>query len=104
MPKTYFFGKKDICVKDDMGSWLGDVLYEHEADLKGVFVQGAPALMTVNLNATSGLANGTPVSLHSVIFKEDLNAESIRRERADAQPGTDVIQIPVRFLILFSFY
>jgi hypothetical protein len=37
----------------------------------GIFVQGAPAILNDNLNRNAGLANGTPVVLHSVVFSED---------------------------------
>jgi hypothetical protein len=92
--------KKDICVPADM-AYLSDLLYEHEAGLTGVFVEGAPALMTVNLNATAGLANGTPVVLHSVIFKEDVDSDEIRQKIADARPG-DIISIPTPHAVMVT--
>jgi hypothetical protein len=55
----------------------------------------------MNLNATSGLANGTPVVLHSVMFSDTAVADMIREKLAHAEPG-EVIEIPVPHAVIVS--
>jgi hypothetical protein len=90
--------RKQIIVSDDVGEVVSDILYEQEPDLTGLFVEGAPAHLTDNMNATSGLANGTPVILHSVLLSDDDDPEFYRQKVASASPG-DVINIPVPYAI-----
>jgi len=40
-----------------------DYLYDHNLALHGWFVEGAPAIITTNINSLLGLANGTKLSL-----------------------------------------
>ena len=93
--------KKEICVSDDVGCLLRDLLYSHEPDLTGMFVEGAPSIMNTNLNATSGLANGTPVVLHSLMFKEEDDPEGIRNLIANAEPG-EIINVPVPHAVIVA--
>jgi hypothetical protein len=52
-------------------------LYERYPGLSGLFVAGAPAMLTTNINPTLGLANGTAVMMHSLC----LHPEDRRRVR-----------------------
>jgi len=91
--------KKTLIVSDDVGDILSDILHDKEPDLQGIFVEGAPAHLSDNLNATSGLANGTPVILHSILLSEEDDPDSYREQVANASPG-EVIDIPVPFAVI----
>ena len=59
----------------------------------GVFVEGAPAYLTRNLQPLRGLANGTAVTYESLIFATD--EDRFEAQRAiDREPG-DVVLLPV---------
>lgn len=45
-------------------------LFDDHASLWQYFVVGAPAVLTHNINAPRGLANGTPCTLHSLAFPD----------------------------------
>jgi hypothetical protein len=61
----------------------------------------SPGILKVNLNATSGLANGTPVVLHSLMFQDKDNPEQIRQEISNAQPG-QVVNVPVPYAVIVT--
>ena len=90
--------KKQLSVSDDIDEALSSILYENEPDLIGLFVEGAPAHLTANLNASSGLANGTPVVLHSVLLAADDDLSHYRSLVANAEPG-EVVDIPVPYAV-----
>lgn len=47
-----------------------DQLYNHDNNLWGYFVAGAPGYLTSNINPSKGLANGTAIVYHSLSFTE----------------------------------
>ena len=59
-------------------------------DLISIFVAGAPAFLTTNINPSKGLANGTKVRLHSITLDPDgdalVNARIVERINS-ARPG-----------------
>ena len=72
-------------------------LYDQERGLWGVFVSGAPGFLTVNINPTKGLANGTPIIYESLSFDHERDSENERealRKISIAEPG-EVITIDV---------
>ena len=50
------------------GQQLGDDVYQRNPCLWGLFVPGAPAMLTENLSVKRGLCNGTIVRMHSLTF------------------------------------
>lgn len=73
--------------KDDM-----EDLFDDHASLWQYFVVGAPAVLTHNINAPRGLANGTPCTLHSVSFPEANGTDTQRivaleQRYREAAPG-----------------
>jgi hypothetical protein len=70
-----------------------DLLYDNEPELTGLFVEGAPALLSRNINPMKGLANGTPVTLHSITMCPDDDPEDIINKIRNASPG-DFVDIP----------
>jgi hypothetical protein len=83
----------------DQGSLVGQILKIPAAALKlysltsgrcGIFVESGPAFINENVNATNGLANGTPCTMHSLTLPLELN-ESHRKNIVDkiqrANPG-----------------
>jgi hypothetical protein len=93
--------QRQIVKQCELGEVCCDLLYAHEPLLTGLFVEGARATLIDNLNATSGLANGTRVILHSVIFKECDHPNEIRTLIDRAQPG-DIIDVPVPHAVCVS--
>jgi hypothetical protein len=70
-----------------------DLLYENEPVLTGLFVQGAPALLSRNMNPMNGLANGSPLELHSITLCPDDDPEEVNNRIRNASPG-DFVDIP----------
>jgi DNA polymerase III delta prime subunit len=70
-----------------------DLLYENEPELTGLFVKGAPGLLSRNMNPIAGLANGTPIVLHSITLCPDDDPEGFREIIRNASPG-EFIDIP----------
>jgi hypothetical protein len=68
-----------------------DELYEHEPGLWSVFVRGAPAMMTENIQPTKYLVNGACGYMHSLSFSADAPAELTD---ALAAPGYSVVILP----------
>jgi hypothetical protein len=93
--------KRPLAIAKDLGDPMCDLLYDNEPTLTGLFVEGAPAILTENLNATDGLANGTPLVLHSVMLSEHDDSEMFRDLVSNAQPGT-IIDIPVPYAVIAS--
>jgi hypothetical protein len=93
--------KRPIVIAEDLGDLYCDIMYDNEPILTGLFVEGAPAILNGNLNATDGLANGTPLILHSVLLSENDDSDRYRDLISNAQPGT-IIDIPVPHAILAS--
>jgi hypothetical protein len=93
--------KKTLIMAKDLDDPLCDIIYDNEPSLTGLFVEGAPAILNNNLNATDGLANGTPLILHSALLSEDEDSERYREIISNAQPGT-IIDIPVPHAVLAS--
>jgi hypothetical protein len=96
--------KRDLCSQDilsDLGDAYCDMLYANEPELMGIFVQGAPAILNDNLNPSAGLANGTPIVLHSIMFSEDEDSAHWAALIAAAQPG-DIIDVPVPYAVLVA--
>ena len=85
--------RKQMNVTNEIDEMICDTLYHHEPSLTGLFVQGAPANLLENLNPTSGLANGTPIILHSVIMKDEATSENVRSRLSQAIPG-EFVDIP----------
>jgi hypothetical protein len=77
-------------VADTLGDVGCDLLYDNEPDLTGIFVQGAPGFLNNNLNPTEGLANGTPIVLHSITFSDDVDQEQYIHLIENATPGAFV--------------
>jgi ATP-dependent DNA helicase PIF1 len=74
-------------------------LYNEEVFLWEYFVPGASAVMTGNLNPGIGLANGTPVKMHSLTFATDIDLDEIRRD-IEAQFSEDVfVTIPAPYSV-----
>ena len=93
---------KDISNTHRFDATVCNVLYDTQPQLHGCFEQGAPAILLDNLNATSGLANGTPAILDSLLFKYNEDRLRVKRLLSNAQPG-QIIQIPVPSAIIASF-
>ena len=93
---------KDISNSHRFDATVCNVLYDTHPQLHGCFVQGAPAILLDNLNATSGLANGTPAILDSLLFKNNDDRLRVKRLLSNAQPG-QIIQIPIPSAIIASF-
>jgi hypothetical protein len=77
-----------------MGNHGVDEMYRREASMMGVFVQGTKAYLTENINPSKGLANGTPVILHSLTFGDDIGEERLMLIEAairQAAPGETVV-------------
>ena len=75
-----------------------DLLYETQTELTGLFVEGAPAYLLQNIEPTKGLANGTPLELHSITLCPDDDPDTYRQLINDALPG-EVITIPTPAMI-----
>jgi hypothetical protein len=96
--------KRELCNKDvlaDLGNAYCDMLYSNEPELMGIFVYGAPAILNDNLNPTAGLANGTPLVLHSIVFSEDEDIAHWEALIDATQPG-EIIDIPVPYAVNVS--
>ena len=93
---------KDISNKHKFDPDVCTILYESNPQLHGFFVQGAPGILLENLNATSGLANGTPAILDSLLFSNDDERSIVKKLLSAAQPG-QFIQIPVPSAIIATF-
>ena len=50
-------------------------LYEHEPNIWGYFVEGAPVHITANINSVRKLVNGTPGVLHSLILESEAHED-----------------------------
>ena len=64
----------DALSSPDFVAELEQVRTNHAA-LTGMFVAGAPNHLSINLNPTKRLANGTPVIYHSLSFKPEDQAK-----------------------------
>jgi len=77
-------------------------LYSLDSGLVYLFVKGAPAYITENVNPGLGLANGTLVYLHSLSFGDKVPAEDIaiiERRINSASPGERVhLDFPPTFV------
>ena len=93
--------KKSVNIANDLGDMMSETLYAHEPSLTGLFVKGAPATLLDNLNPTSGLANGTPVFLHSIILRQTEDKERTREAISNALPG-QVLTIPEPHAVLIT--
>jgi len=72
-------------------------LYDHNPALHTVFVRGAPAYLTANINTMKNLCNGSRAFLHSISFDSNVTEQQrrdIQRAINAAQPG-EVVDIPV---------
>jgi len=67
-------------------------VYRMDSGLVGIYVKDAPAYITENINTRYGLANGTPVRMHSLAFTEMGRSEEaeLRAIIAQAAPGQRV--------------
>jgi hypothetical protein len=71
---------------------LAERYYAHDKTLWGIFVHGAPAYLTNNINPSRGLSNGTPVRMDSLGFHPG-NAMELQQynqllaDIANARPG-----------------
>ena len=54
----------------DENSAVLEELRREFSELQGAFVPGAPGHLLANMNASKGLANGTPIIYHSLTFNE----------------------------------
>ena len=54
---------------DDIEHAHRDEIYEHEPNLWGWFIEGAPVLLTDTIKATRKLVNGTPAIMDSLSFR-----------------------------------
>lgn len=64
--------------------------YTLESGLCGMFIKGAPAYIDENVNPSICLANGTPVVMHSITFRDDIepSRKAILQQRIlNAEPG-----------------
>jgi len=93
---------KDISNTHNFDADVCSILYDTQPQLLGFFVQGAPAILLENLNATSGLANGTPAILDSLLFNNDDERTAVKKLLSNARPG-QIIPIPVPNAIIASF-
>jgi hypothetical protein len=91
--------QKDLIIKNDVGEAVSDLLHRNNPLLTGIFVEGAPAHLKENLNANSGLANGTPTILHSILLSDKNEPDAYREIVANATPG-EIIDIPVPHAIV----
>ncbi len=64
-------------------------IYQNYKQFTGVFVPGAPAFLTENINPHRGLSNGTPVTLHSLILDPEEDLSDVIERLAD-KSGNDV--------------
>jgi len=75
---------------------LAERYYAHDKTLWGIFVHGAPAYLTNNINPSRGLSNGTPVRMDSLGFHPG-NAMELQQynqllaDIANARPGEEVV-------------
>ena len=53
-------------------------LYEHEPNIWGYFVEGAPVHITANINSVRKLVNGTPGLLHSLILESEAHEDQAK--------------------------
>jgi hypothetical protein len=93
--------KRPLKIANDLGEHMCSLLYEHQPRLTGLFIEGAPATLVENLNATDGLANGTPLIMHSVVLSEDDNSENLSKLISEASPGT-IIDITAPYALVVS--
>ena len=54
------------------------------------FVAGASGFLTTNLNTNLGLANGTPIVLHSLTFATDEQLQHVRSQIRSLPPGSTI--------------
>ena len=86
--------------KADVRRWQGcPSLPQEQLDVQNsdpcfwqYFVAGADAFLTNNLNTNLGLANGTPVKLHSLTFSSQDQLDAVLSDIASSHPG-DVITL-----------
>ena len=65
-------------------------LVERHAVFWQFFVPGADAYLTYNLNSSLGLANGTPVTLHSSSFSSDVIYNEINEKFHNLPAGSEI--------------
>ena len=78
-----------------------NILHKSQPELMGTFVLGAPAFLNNNLDCSHGLANGTPLLLHSLTLNPDDQPETYANAIADARPG-QIVTIPCPFSVNVS--
>ena len=81
----------------DENSAILEELRREFSELQGAFVPGAPGHLLANMNATKGLANGTPIIYHSLTFNECDRAavdDKIREWEAAGGPAGAIVCVP----------
>jgi hypothetical protein len=86
-----------ICGPKSILAGLSDAelaeLADQEPGMWGYFVQGAPAMLTENINTSKGLVNGTMGTLHSLSLRNVDDTAALRRASAAAAGGV-IITLP----------
>ena len=90
-PFDYGSNASHLTTNSKIKAWL----YKNEPDLRGVFVQGASAYLTQNINPRMAVSNGTKVMYHSLSFSPDElpgDVREVERKIAMGRPG-EVVEI-----------
>ena len=76
-------------------------LYANNLELQGVFVSGATAYLTANVQPLRGLANGSKVRFESLVFSDPVQQQRVHEQMMDAQPGSIVYlqDMPMALLV-----
>jgi len=59
------------------------------------FVQGAEGFLLENINTSLGLANGTPIELHSLTFRTEEQLEEVQEKLKSNSAGMEIILDPI---------
>jgi hypothetical protein len=74
-------------------------LYEQNPVLRDYFVEGAPGYLKKNLNPNIRLANGTPVTYHSLILNDQEDFEAVMQLIVDASSSADIhLHYPPKYI------
>lgn len=79
----------DGIIANSLTTYHTNYIYQNYKQFTGVFVAGAPAFLTENINPRRGLTNGTPVTLHSLILDPEEDMSDIINRLTDGS-GNDV--------------
>jgi len=71
-----------------------EVAYKVLPELYGYFMIGTPCYLHDNINASEGLANGTPIVLHSIKFNDIDYEQKVINDISISKIG-DIIDIPI---------